>query len=235
VVRESPPRRAGQDWGSFDRREHNLGERLGASSDLQLSEQGTNLIYTIVGGLLIGTALAFVTIDGGPLYQNEVIPLYALFLQFNKAVLAGWIWQLVTSIIIAPPTPSGILDVSFNGIALVWLDGLLSYTYSKRQYYAVFLATGIAGNIFSLANGPKIVSFGASGGIFGLLAGVISFDLVTNRRVNPGLMLWFAAIFVVSSFALTYVDWVAHAGGAVFGLALGYMIGMRRGADPATL
>ena len=188
-----------------------------------------------MGGLLIGTALAFVATDGGPLYENQVIPLYALFLQYNKAVLAGWIWQLVTSIIIAPPTLSGIIDVSFNAMALVWLDGLLSYTYSTRQYYAVFLATGIAGNIFSLANGPKVVSFGASGGIFGLLAGVISFDLVTNRRVNPGLMLWFAAIFIVSSFALTYVDWIAHAGGALLGLVLGYMIGMRRGADPATM
>jgi len=202
---------------------------------LALSEQGTKLIYAVVGGLVIGTGLAFVTIGGGPLYENVPVPLYALFLQYNKAVLAGWIWQLVTAIIIAPPTVSGIIDVSFNAMALVWLDGILSYTYSERQYYAVFLATGIAGNILSLANGPRVVSFGASGGIFGLLAGVISFDLVTNRRVNPGLMLWFAAIFIVSSFALTYVDWIAHAGGALLGLALGYAIGMRKGPDSAAM
>jgi len=199
---------------------------------LQLSEQGRNLIYVVVGGLVIGTALAFVTINQVPLYGNDV-PLYALFLQWNKAVLAGWIWQLVTSIIIAPPTLSGILDVAFNAMALAWLDGLLSYTYSKKQYYAVFLATGIAGNIFSLANGPRVVSFGASGGIFGLLAGVISFDLVTNRRVNPGLMLWFGVIFIFSSFLFVYVDWIAHAGGALLGLVLGYGIGMRRGPDNA--
>jgi membrane associated rhomboid family serine protease len=86
-----------------------------------------------------------------------------------------------------------------------------------------------------LANGPNVYSFGASGGIFGLLAGVISFDLVTNRRVNFGLMAWFAAIFIVSSFLLASVDWVAHLGGALFGLALGYVIGTRRGTDPATI
>ena len=194
---------------------------------MELSEQGRNLIYAVIGGLVIGTALAFVAVGG--------IPLTDFLLQYNEHVLAGWVWQLVTSIITVPPNFQGIADVAFNAMALAWLDGILSYTYSKRQYYAVFLATGIVGNIFSLANGPNVVSFGASGGIFGLLAGVISFDLVTNRRVNPGLMLWFAAIFFVSSFLLASVDWIAHAGGALIGLALGYVIGVRRGLDPATL
>jgi rhomboid protease GluP len=194
---------------------------------LELSEQGRNLIYAVIGGLVIGTALAFVSVDG--------VPLTLFLLQDNGAVLAGWVWQLVTSIIIAPPNAVGLADVAFNAMALAWLDGILSYTYSKGQYYAVFLATGIAGNIFSLANGPKVVSFGASGGIFGLLAGVVSFDLVTNRRLNLGLMLWFALIFVVSSFLLSYVDWIAHAGGALLGLALGYLIGVRRGPDPAIM
>jgi len=183
---------------------------------------------------VIGTALAFVVMDGVPLYGNQV-PLTALLLQYNKAVSAGWIWQLVTSIIVAPPTFPGIADVAFNAMALAWLDGLLSYTYTKREYYLVFLATGVAGNILSLANGPKVTSFGASGGIFGLLAGVVSFDLVTNKKLNPSLMLWFVVIFGVSSFLLTYVDWIAHAGGALLGLALGYVVGVRRGPDAATL
>ena len=190
---------------------------------MQLSEQGRNLIYAVIGGLVIGTILAFVQVDG--------VALTYFLLQYNEAVSAGWIWQLVTSIIVVPPKFPGIEDVTFNAIALAWLDGILSYTYSKKQYYAVFLATGIAGNIFSLANGPGVVSFGASGGIFGLLAGVISFDFVTNRRVNLGLMAWFAAIFIVSSFLIASVDWIAHLGGALLGLVLGYVVGMRRGAD----
>ncbi len=191
---------------------------------MELSEQGRNLIYAVVGGLVIGTVLAFVTIDGYPL------TLYLL--QDNRDVLGGRVWELVTSIIVAPPDLfPGVVDVAFNAMALAWLDGILSYTYSKRQYYAVFLATGIMGNIFSLANGPKVVSFGASGGIFGLLAGVISFDLETNRRVNLGLMAWFAAIFIFSSFLFGNVDWIAHAGGALLGLALGYVIGRRGGVD----
>jgi len=192
---------------------------------LELSAQGRNLIYAVLGGLVIGTALAFVAVGGRPLTL--------LLLQDNGRVLTGSVWQLVTSIIVAPPNVLGLADVAFNALALAWLDSLFSLTYSKKQYYAVFLATGIAGNVFSLANGPRVVSFGASGGIFGLLAGVISFDLVTNRRLNPGLMLWFAGIFIVSSFLLSYVDWIAHAGGALLGLGLGYAVGALRGGDPA--
>ncbi len=174
---------------------------------------------------MVGTAFAFVRIDG--------VPLTLLLLQSNGAVLAGGVWQPVTSIIVAPPNYLGVADVVFNAIALAWLDSLFAYTYSKRQYYAVFLATGVAGNIFSLANGPNYASFGASGGIFGLLAGVISFDIVTNRRLNPSLMVWFAGVFVISSFLFTYVDWIAHAGGALLGLLLGYIVGARRGTDPS--
>ncbi len=192
---------------------------------MELSEQGKGLIYAVLIGLGLGTALAFVAVGR--------VPLTLLLLQDNGAVLKGSVWQLVTSIFIAPPNILGLADVAFNAIALVWLDSLFSLTYSRRQYYAVFLATGVAGNIFSLANGPKVVSFGASGGIFGLLAGVISFDMVTNRRLNPGLMLWFAVVFVFSSFLFTYVDWLAHAGGALSGLLLGYAAGARRGDDPA--
>ena len=194
---------------------------------MELSEQGKSLIYAVIGGLVIGTALAFVEVDGRSLTY--------FLLQDNKAVLTGGVWRLVTSIIVAPPTYLGVVDVAFNAMALAWLDGILAYTYSKRQYYGVFLATGIAGNILSLANGPNVISFGASGGIFGLLAGVLSFDLVTNRRVNLVLMLWFVLIFIISSFSSAYVDWIAHAGGALLGLALGYLVGVQRGTDSAIM
>ena len=96
-------------------------------------------------------------------------------------------------------------------------------------------STGVAGNVLSLANGPQVISFGASGGIFGLLAGVVSFDLVTNEKLNPSLIIWFATIFVFSSFLFSYVDWLVHAGGALLGLALGYVLGVRKKTEPLAI
>ncbi|MDG6954510.1 MAG: rhomboid family intramembrane serine protease [Nitrososphaerota archaeon] len=194
---------------------------------MELSRQGRNLTIAVVGGLVAGTAFAFVSVDG--------VPLTYLLLQFNGLVMRGWIWQLVTSIVVAPPTWPGLLDVGFNAMALVWLDGFFTLAYSKNQYYAVFLATAVAGNVVSLVNGPRAASFGASGGIFGLLAGVISFDVATNRKVDFTLVAWFVVIFVVSSFLFASVDWLAHMGGTLLGLVLGYAIGRRREADDSAL
>lgn len=172
----------------------------------------------MVGGLAAGTVLAAV---GGR-------PLTDLFLQENSRVAGGAVWQLFTSIFVAPPTSLGLLDVGFNSVALVWLDGLFSLAYSGKQYFAVFLATALAGNLLSLANGPNVESFGASGGIFGLLAGVVSFDLAASKRLNFTLVAWFATVFIFSSFFFSSADWIAHAGGALVGLALGYAIGASR-------
>ncbi|MDG7011755.1 MAG: rhomboid family intramembrane serine protease [Nitrososphaerota archaeon] len=187
---------------------------------MELSKQGRNLTLVVVGGLVVGTALASVRVDG--------VPLTYLLLQFNSLVAMGWVWQLATSVVVAPPTLSGVFDVGFNAVALVWLDGFFTLAYSRNQYYLVFILTAIAGNIMSLAAGPDAASFGASGGIFGLLAGVISFDVATSRRVDFTLVAWFVVVFVVSSFLFASVDWLAHAGGALLGLVLGYAIGGRK-------
>jgi len=161
--------------------------------------------------------MSFFSVDG--------VPLYYFFLQVNAAVLQnGWYWQLVTSIIIVQPSSLGLLDVFFNAISVIWLDRLFLATYTRNQYWIVFFLTGIAGNVMSLLNGTDIISFGASGGIFGLVAGAVTADYALNRRVNGTLLAWFVFIFIYSSFAGS-VDLFAHLGGAIAGLVAGYIIG----------
>ncbi len=189
-----------------------------------VSKQGRNLALAILGGLVFGAATSSFLVDG--------VPLTLVFLQRNSVVLAGGFWQLLTSLIVAPLDPLGVVDVLFNALAVIWLDSILSGAYTPREYYATFVFTGVAGNLLSLLNGPAQVSFGASGGIFGLLAGAVSLDYATERRVNNGLLVWFLLIFVFSSFALSYVNWLAHLGGALLGLAVGYYIGLGRRDRP---
>jgi membrane associated rhomboid family serine protease len=189
-----------------------------------VSEQGRNLVILVVGGLVAGYLFSF----GSP-------PLYAYFLQENDAVYHGWLWQLFTSIIVAPPVLEGIFDVAFNAVALLWLDRLFSAFYTPRQYYATFLASAVFGNLVSLLSGPNVASFGASGGIFGLVAGMVSYDFAVNRKLSFALLSWFLLIFVASSFITPGVDWLAHAGGSVFGLGIGYWIGSKRGIPTYSL
>lgn len=200
--------------------------RRSSSFGINLSAPGRNLIILIVLGLIIG----FVT----SLFFVNNIQAIIFLLQDNYLVYHGWVPSLVTSIIVVAPNLSGVLDVLFNAIAVFFLDGLLRNTYTQKQYYLVFLLTGIAGNIFSLFGyGPGIgiinttISFGASGGIFGLVAGAVTNDYALTGRVNKILVMWFIFILVYSSVG-EGIDVFAHLGGAVVGLVVGYLIGRSR-------
>jgi rhomboid protease GluP len=188
-----------------------------------ISKQGRNLSLAIVGGLVFGLVTWEVSISG--------VPLTYYFIQENWLVYAGWYWQLFTSLFVVVPTIFGVADVLFNAVAVIFLDGLLSHEFREVEYYAVFVLSGLVGNAVSLLNGPNTGSFGASGGIFGLLAGAVAQDFAVERRVDYNLFVWFIAVFLFSSFALSYVDWLAHLGGAASGLVAGYLLGTRRGSE----
>jgi rhomboid protease GluP len=190
-------------------------QRSGGFS-INISKQGRNLAIAVVAGLIIGVILNFISVGGNPL------TLYLV--QFNALVFTGWIVPLFTSMIVVLPNSSGVIDVAFNAFAVIWLDGLLRVTYTPRQYYAVFIGTGLVGNLLSLLYGPNIVSYGASGGIFGLIAGAVTVDYARNGRFNQSLVIWFVFIFFLSTFT-GGVDAFAHLGGAVAGLVAGYFIG----------
>jgi rhomboid protease GluP len=192
----------------------------GGGFQINFSKQGRNLAILIVAGLVLGYVFSFVPIGQGASLTDYLI-------QYNFLVYQGWVVPLVTSIIIVQPGSLGLLDVFFNAISVVWLDRLFVSTYTPRQYYIVFVLTGVAGNVLSLLNGPGIVSFGASGGIFGLVAGAVTADYAINHRVNGSLLAWFIFIFIYSSFAGS-VDLFAHLGGAIAGLLAGYFIGRSR-------
>jgi rhomboid protease GluP len=184
----------------------------------RVSKQGRYLIYAIIGGFIIGSALSFVAING--------IPLVLFFVQSNADVARGFIWELFTSIIIVPWSGLGLIDVFFNALAVYFVDPLLSSVYSERQYYLTFLLTGFFGNLLSFVfYSSQIVSFGASGGIFGLIAGAVSYDYAFNKRVNMNLLGWFLFVFVFSTFSARNIDVFAHLGGSLLGIGIGYYLG----------
>jgi rhomboid protease GluP len=193
------------------------------SSFFNISKQGKYLASLIVAGLVIGVILVYVL----PFVSVDGIPLIFWLIQANVLVYAGWPVPLVTSMIVVYPNILGLEDVVFNAISVIFVDRLLSYAFTLKQYFAVFLLTGVVGNLLSLLNGPTIESFGASGGIFGLVAGAVTCDYAINGRVNRSLLIWFVIVFLYSSIAGS-VDILAHIGGAASGLLAGYIIGRSR-------
>ncbi len=186
------------------------------------SEAGRNLTIAIVLGIVLGYVFSFVPFSLFPNLPPTSLTDYLV--QFNYFVLQGWIVPIFTSMVVVYPNSLGALDVLFNAIAVLFLDRLFANTYTRRQYYLTFIITGVAGNVLSLLYGPALISFGASGGIFGLIGGAVTADYARNRRVNPSLLVWFVFIFIYSSIG-SQVDLFAHLGGVVVGLIIGYLIG----------
>ena len=186
------------------------------------SEPGRNITIAIVAGLLLGFVFSFIPFSLFPAPFSTSLTDYLV--QFNYFVFQGWIVPIFTSMIVVYPTSLGAVDVLFNAIAVLFLDRLFANSYTRRQYYFVFIITGVAGNLLSLLYGPGLISFGASGGIFGLIGGAVTADYARNRRVNFSLLIWVVFIFIYSSFGGD-VDLFAHLGGLFVGLVVGYIVG----------
>jgi rhomboid protease GluP len=137
-------------------------------------------------------------------------------------VSAGEYWRLVTAIFLH----GGVDHLVSNGIALLILGMVCEHAFGGRQYFVLFVASGLAGSAMSLLTGPG-PSVGASGAIFGLQAAAIVLFrrhrerlLVRDRRIGFVLAAW-AAYSILGGLATPLIDNGAHLGGAIAGALLG--------------
>jgi rhomboid protease GluP len=119
--------------------------------------------------------------------------------QANYLVLHGAVWQLFTSNFVHVN-----LAHLFGNMIFLAIFGMGAETlFNRKQYFIIYLASGLFGSILSLLTGINSVSAGASGAIFIFMALFYStYFLALNIGVN--------------------VNVYAHAGGLIIGLLLGY-------------
>ncbi len=151
-------------------------------------------------------------------------------------------WRLVTATFVH----AGPLHIATNMWCL-WNLGLLGEPLlGGIGMVLVYLATGIAGNLLSIAINPESVGVGASGAVFGL-AGVLivllkskllpvpEFELKRLRRS----VIYFAVLnFVLGAGTMLIpsvirIDQMAHLGGFLSGLAIGVPLVPKIGAPRA--
>lgn len=136
----------------------------------------------------------------------------------REEVAGGQYWRLVSAIFLHG-SPDHLVS---NAIALVILGMVCEHAFGRAQYVLLFLASGVAGSLVSLAlsAGPSV---GASGAIFGLQgAAIVLFRqhrdrlLVRDRRIGFVLLVW-AAYAILSGLVSPLIDNGAHIGGAIGG------------------
>ncbi len=159
--------------------------------------------------LVIANVIVYIVTTLGGTYATLVLA------QTGALFFEGFYWQVFTAMFVH----FDIAHILFNMFALVYFGSLGEATYSRNQFLAIYLGSGIVGNVASLALVPlDSPTGGASGAIFGLIGAYVA----TQRK---GVGLAFAGVYAVLIFldsAGPGVNLFAHLFGVAAGLLLGF-------------
>lgn len=172
--------------------------------------------------LILLTVLVFLAQMASELFLGvDVLLIYGA--KINAAIDQGQFWRLVTPIFLH----GSILHLGFNMYALYVLGPSIERAYGRWLFLALFLVSGIYGNLFSYWLMPA-VSLGASTAVFGLIAAQAVF-IYRNRRLygqraramlmNIGVILLINLLIGLSP----GIDNWGHLGGFLGGLAFAWM------------
>ena len=183
---------------------------------------------SVTKGLLVAIAIPFVIeiVVGGPqaLFDPSAQLLFDLGAMAPPAVADGQFWRLFTAMFLH----AGLLHVSLNAY-FFWLFGrVVESVFGRTWMLVIFLVSGFLASVASYAFGPVLaLAVGASGAISGVFGAFIAYNY--RRRhlaANAANLRMALTVIVLNAFiAVVYssIDWRAHVGGLVAGLALGYL------------
>lgn len=147
---------------------------------------------------------------------------------FGPATKDGEWWRLGAAMFLH----FGVLHLATNMFAL-WDSGrLVEAAFGARRFIAIYLCSGLTGNLLSLiAQGDRAVSGGASGAIFGVYGAFLVYLLHHRQRLNRSDFRWmfwgaaaFAGVMLILGSMVSGIDNAAHAGGLVAGALSGFVL-----------
>jgi membrane associated rhomboid family serine protease len=148
-------------------------------------------------------------------------------LQLDKvAVAQGEYWRLVTVTLLH----AGLIHLAFNMYALYLVGPIVERQYGPAWFLAFYLLCAAGGSVATFVLGPGRLGVGASGAIFGLF-GILMAASRTHqpvldreaRRIVPQLGS-IVLINLILGFVIPNIDNLAHVGGLVTGLWLGFVV-----------
>lgn len=142
--------------------------------------------------------------------------------QHNSFVLNGGYWQLFTAMFVHV----NIVHLFGNMFFLLIFGLRAEELFAIREYLLVYFLSGLAGNLLTLLFDPSLVSAGASGAIFGLFGACTIYIRRAIGQSIVGALLYSFFLLMVS--AGQNVNYLAHLGGLVIGLLVGYVLATTR-------
>lgn len=182
---------------------------------------------------LIGAMFVVETVAGGST-QSEV--LVRLGAKVTVLIAAGEYWRLLTALFLH----IGLMHLFFNGYALLAIGTELERLIGPGRFLAIYLLSGLWGNLASYALTINLAA-GASGAIFGLIGALAAFFLRYRQQLGAwgrgrlANILFLIALNLFLGFTQPGIDNLAHLGGLLSGLGLGWALAPRYQVDPLDL
>jgi rhomboid protease GluP len=190
------------------------------------------LTYSLLGALLAVFACEYIFRVGpvSGMLDPSLDTLNALGALNKSLVLEDGQWWRLFS---APLLHGGPLHIVFNGIALFFAGAVLENVIGRAWFAAVFAVSAVTGAAMSLLINPDgLVSVGASGAIMGLFAAAFAvayrYPVASPMRtflVSGSLRVLIPSMLpLFGGLAGEKIDYAAHLGGAVGGVAVGALL-----------
>jgi rhomboid protease GluP len=146
---------------------------------------------------------------------------------YGPLTLNGQGWRMATCMFLH----FGLLHIGFNMYVLWQLGRLVERLVGNWGLLILYMATGIAASIASLAWNPAVVSAGASGAVFGVCGALLGF-IALRRDTIPRVVLMdlksslitFVVYNVAFGVVVPAIDMAAHLGGLVYGVLCGLVL-----------
>jgi rhomboid protease GluP len=186
----------------------------------------------VTWGLLAIIVVVFIveTLLGG---STEIDVLVRMGAKVTPLIAAGEYWRLFTCMFLH----IGVMHLAFNGYALFIIGTELERLLGPGRFVTIYLLSGLFGSLASYAFSDSLAA-GASGAIFGIIGALAAFFLIHRERLGAwgNRRLANIAIIVVLNliwgFSQPGIDNLAHIGGLLAGLALGWALAPRYQLDP---
>ena len=123
----------------------------------------------------------------------------------------------------------GILHLLCNMYSLYIIGKEVENVFGKVKYLIIYLLSGIAGSILSLAFNHNTICAGASGAIFGLLGALLYFGYYYRTYLGATLTRSIILVIVLNliiGFTSSGIDNAAHIGGLVGGILIAMAVGV---------
>ena len=174
----------------------------------------TPTTFLVMTNLLV---YVYTSVVGGNFIETSDSALYQ-WGQFNRYVMNGGYWQLLTSIFIHVD----IIHLSLNMLFLLIFGFRAEELFSPEEYFFIYFLSGLSGSMLTLLMPLDTVSAGASGAIFGIFgASMIYMRKTLGQSIIGALMFSFFLLILSTG---ENVNILAHLGGLVVGLMMGYAL-----------